>query len=117
MKSVFILHHSYEIDGREETKLIGAYTSEAKAEAAIEKLKTKPGFKVRPDDFVISEYELNTDHWTEGYSTMTTIMVKDTQGNWKAVAAAVQSDDTYKIVEKYENGLLNEYKDGDFVKC
>lgn len=117
MNSVFILHHSYELDELEQTKLIGAYSSITEAEAAIERLIGKPGFKDHPDDFVITEYELNQDNWTEGFSTMTTIMVKDIAGNWKAVAAAVLSDGNYEIVEKYENDLLGEFKDGDIVRC
>ncbi len=66
---------------------------------------------------MISEYELNKDYWVEGYSVMTTIMVKDITDNWKAVSAAVQPDNTYGIVEKYENDILGEFKDSDIVRC
>ena len=117
MNSVFILHHSYEIDGYEETKLIGVYSSTAKAESAIERLKRKAGFRDRPDAFIIGQYELDQDHWSEGYSTMTTIKVKDINGNWKPVAAAVLLDGNYEIVEKYENDLPDDFKDGDIVRC
>lgn len=48
---------------------------------------------------------------------MTTIEVKDIYGNWKPVAAAVLGDGNYEIVEKYENDILVDFKDGDVVRC
>ena len=59
MKTVFILHHSYELDDQDETKLIGTYSTKEQAELAITRLKDKNGFKYHPDAFVISEYELD----------------------------------------------------------
>lgn len=117
MKSVFVLHHSYELDGYDETKLIGVYTSNEEAQLAIERLIGKPGFRNYPDAFGVTEYELDKDHWLEGFVTITTIMVKDIHGNWKAVTAAVEPGDAYIIIEKYQNDLLGEFKDGDIVSC
>jgi hypothetical protein len=117
MKSVFILHHSYELDGCDKTKLIGVYTSAAEAESAIGRLKQQPGFCDYPNAFIYDEYELNKDHWNEGFATMTTIAVKDINGRWKSVAAVALKDGNYRIVEKYENHLLEAFKDGDVVRC
>lgn len=117
MEKVYILHHSYEMEGQEQTKLIGVYTSAGEAEAAVARLKNQPGFKDRPDDFIYEAYELNKDHWTEGFSVMTTILVKDIKDNWKPVAAAFLIDGTYEIVEKYEYESLGDFKDGDIVRC
>lgn len=51
----------------EDVKLIGAYASEAAAQAAIERLRKQPGFRDYPDDFTIDAYEIDKDHWTEGF--------------------------------------------------
>lgn len=117
MTSVFTLEHSYESDGYEETKFIGVYSSREEAEMAIERLKTQNGFKYHVDAFHIEEYEINKDHWTEGFATMTTIMVKSIKGEWKAVSAECLPNEEYIVVEKYENDQLGEFKDGDIVKC
>ena len=117
MKSVFVLQHSYEIDERDRTKFIGVYSTVKEAESAIMRLKRQSGFCDRPNDFNIDEYELNKDHWQEGFSTMTSIMVKNINDEWMLVSAACLIDGNYEIVEKYENHLLAEFKDGDIVKC
>jgi len=117
MKSVFVLQHSYELDSCEETKFIGVYTSKEEAQAAIERLKTQNGFRQKPNNFYIDEYELNKDHWTEDFATITTIYTKDFQNNWKAVVAEILEDETYQILEFYENDLLGDFKNLDIVKC
>ena len=117
VNGVFILQHSYELDGIEHTKLIGAYSSQPEVDLAIERLRKQPGFCDHPDDFFSELYEFNQDHWAEGFATVTTIRVKDINGEWKAVSANVLTDGNYMIVEKYENHLLGEFKDGDIVKC
>lgn len=68
MRSVFILWYAHEYaDGSESEMLIGVYSSRPDAEAAITRVRVKPGFAENPDDFVIDEYEIGKDHWTEGY--------------------------------------------------
>jgi hypothetical protein len=117
MENVFLLHHSYESEGREETKFIGVYSSNAEAEAAIKRLKDKNGFRYRPDCFFIAEQELNKDHWQDGFATMTTIHVKDKNGNWITTSAECLPDDIYQVVELYNNEMLGEFKHEDFVRC
>jgi hypothetical protein len=51
--------------------LIGVYRTEADAKAAIERLRHKPGFTTFPDGFQVSPYELNQDHWTDGFVVAT----------------------------------------------
>ena len=51
----------------EDVKLIGAYSSEAAAWAAIERLRMQPGFRDHPDAFTIDGYEIDKDHWKEGF--------------------------------------------------
>jgi hypothetical protein len=81
MNTIFVLHHLHVLPGGEEdTKLIGTYRSNESALAAIDQLKVQPGFCDYPrlidplvDDeesgFYLDEYELDKDHWCEGYIT------------------------------------------------
>lgn len=67
MNEVFLLWHVCELDGEEDEKVIGVYRSEADASAAIARLHNKPGFTTCPNGFKVCPYELNRDHWTEGF--------------------------------------------------
>ncbi|MBC8138705.1 MAG: hypothetical protein H8F28_22725 [Fibrella sp.] len=68
MSTVFLLQHSYEDEGFcEEVKMIGVYASREKAQAAIERLRSQPGFRDRPDGFNTDEYKVDQDNWAEGY--------------------------------------------------
>ena len=69
MKSVFIVQHSYNLEGCDETKIIGIYSNEKEAKLAIDRIKLQPGFSQKPNDFYVDEYELNKDNWAEGYIT------------------------------------------------
>jgi len=117
MKTIFILQHSYELDGHDETKFIGAYSTKEQAELAITRLKDKNGFKYRTDAFEISEYELDQNNWTEGFSTMTTIQVKSKYDTWITVQAECLPNNNYQICERDENDLLSEFKYQDIVEC
>lgn len=82
MNSVFIVQHLNVLpDGQEDVKLIGAYRSREAAHAAVERLKQQPGFCDHPHlvdppscageaGFYMDEYELNKDHWIEGFITV-----------------------------------------------
>jgi hypothetical protein len=68
---VFILWHVHEMEsGEEDSKLIGVYSTEQSAEAARQRSCRLPGFRDSPDAFTIDNYEVDTDHWTEGYATV-----------------------------------------------
>ena len=99
MKSVFIVEHSYEKNSCDETKFIGVYSSAEKAQATVERLKQQPGFRDRPQDFQVNEVDLDKDHWTEGYASMTTIEVEDKNGNWMTVQAEELADGHFQIIE------------------
>jgi hypothetical protein len=82
MKSVIVVQHLHRLpSGADDVKLIGVYRTEANARAAVGRLAMQPGFckhanvidpELDQDDqgFHIDEYELDKDHWTEGYVTM-----------------------------------------------
>jgi hypothetical protein len=68
VESVFLLWYVRSAITENETEiLIGAYTSDQQANSAIERLKDKPGFVDHMAGFQIQQYELNKDHWTEGF--------------------------------------------------
>jgi hypothetical protein len=71
MTNVYVVQHVHVLDEDEEdTKMIGVYETEQLAQAAVERLRLQPGFCDTPDGFHIGRYELNQDHWTEGYITV-----------------------------------------------
>jgi hypothetical protein len=74
--AVHLLYHQFEFrnnkleDFEERAKLIGVYSEEEEAKHAIERVKDKPGFRDYPDSFLIDCYELNQDHWQDGFVTL-----------------------------------------------
>jgi hypothetical protein len=68
---VFLVQHVREHDDRsEDVKLIGVYSSDAKAQAAIARLRSQPGFSDFPDGFHVDRYVVDEDHWREGFETV-----------------------------------------------
>lgn len=69
-QSVFVLQHVHQWeDGEEDVKMIGVYSTHEEADKAIERMKLLPGFDQAADNFSVGRYQLNVDHWTEGYVT------------------------------------------------
>ena len=67
MNHAYVLQHTIEhLDG-EDSKLIGVYSSKAAAEAAIARLREKPGFQLPHGEFQIDVYEVDQDNWTQGF--------------------------------------------------
>jgi hypothetical protein len=75
---VYLLWHIHPIDGDVGEKLIGVYSTDELARDAASRLARAPGFVDLPDlvadddgagGFLISQYTLDEDHWTEGYVT------------------------------------------------
>lgn len=67
-ESIFYLSHEY-YDGAMYDYLtdIGVYSSLEKAKNALRTYQKLPIFKEHSEGFVIDEYEINKDHWTEGF--------------------------------------------------
>ena len=66
---VYVLQHVHSRgNGAEDVKFIGVYSSRENALSAIAKLSQTPGFSDAPNGFHIDEYQLDKDHWVEGYS-------------------------------------------------
>jgi hypothetical protein len=82
METVFVVQHLHVLpDDEEDVKFIGVYSSSASARAAIERLRTQPGFHQFPNvvdstkgedeqGFYIEEYRIDQDHWPEGFVTV-----------------------------------------------
>jgi len=64
---VFMVQHAYEVDGEEDVKTVGIYSTRTEAEAAVERARARPGFRDYPDGFYIDRYVLDRDCWTEGF--------------------------------------------------
>ena len=69
---VFLLWHTHPLtDGfgtHEEVKLIGVFSSEEKAQEAIEQLRNKEGFRDYPPQcFLIDRTGLDQTSWTDGF--------------------------------------------------
>lgn len=69
--SVWVVHHIH-IRGEddEDEKLIGVYSTEDLARAAVVRLSTQPGFDKQPENFRVSEFPLNWTGWEEGFVTI-----------------------------------------------
>ena len=57
------------LDGGEDVKLIGVYSSIAEANSAIERKGSCEGFRDHKVGFEISTYSLDKDTWSEGFVT------------------------------------------------
>lgn len=69
-KKVFVLMHAHETSPDvEDIKLIGVYSSEVAAKSAAERTKYLPGFADTPEGFHVQAYQLDKDHWVEGFVT------------------------------------------------
>jgi homoserine kinase type II len=69
-KSVYVVQHvAREDEADEDVKLVGVYSSRAEARAAVARLRGQPGFCDAPNGFHIDEYQLDKDHWSEGFGS------------------------------------------------
>ena len=71
LATVYVLQHVHELSNdNEDVKFIGVYSSQANAEAAVARMRLQPGFADSPDGFHIDPYDIDADHWTEGFITV-----------------------------------------------
>ncbi|GAB4060152.1 DUF2283 domain-containing protein [Catellatospora paridis] len=54
----------------DDIKLLGVYSSDQRAQERIEQTRDQPGFVDEPDCFLVTSYQLDEDHWTEGFVTI-----------------------------------------------
>lgn len=69
---IYLLWHSHlQETGEQDVKLLGVYSTEARARGRASAARELPGFRDAPDGFEVSEYEVDRDAWTEGFATFT----------------------------------------------
>ena len=120
--NIYILHQIRGFDGEEDVKLIGVYSSRGEAERAVERLAIEPGFRDHCEGFDIQSYEVDKDHWTEGFVSFVTIYVRllnEGTEVWRPVEAEVLGDDCFKIVSENTdpNDETWEFPPGSIVRC
>ncbi len=69
MTAVYLVTHTHELNGIDDVKLIGAYSSRADAQKAVQRKLAFPGFRDHPKGFHISRIKLGRDQWSEGFVT------------------------------------------------
>ena len=122
MNTVYVLQHEYEQWGVDNVKFIGVYSTYQEAETAIKRLLPQPGFRNWPKGFTIDSYELNVDHWVEGFDVIVPIYVKtleDSSNPWHCVFAEWLPGDLYKILPLQEDNLKIDlvFTPNQVVKC
>lgn len=121
MTTVFVLHHVRADDEfGDDAKLIGVYSCDASANAAIERLSMQPGFREHPAGFQVSQYPLDKDHWTEGFITMTRINMPlghEEVESWAMVSVQDLHDGRYEICGPMPDDEHWRYPPGSVVKC
>ena len=65
MERAFLVQHQR--SDTEDVKIIGIYSTRRAARAAIERVLGQPGFSTYPDGFTVDSYEVDRDHWAEGF--------------------------------------------------
>ena len=101
-------------------KLIGVYASEADAEAAVNRLRDRPGFQDHADAFHIDPYRVGQDHWREGFASLVTIMVPLLDAGrdvMRPVHAAMLPLDRYEIVTPNDGDERWAFSTGQVVSC
>lgn len=122
MNLIYIVFHEFTLFDKDDTKFIGAYSTQKNAEEAVERLRHQPGFCDWPEGFSIDEYTIDRDNWKQGFSTVVPIHVRvlDGKKNYFECAHAVWiPGDLYRILsfdQDVEQGSL-EFKTGQVVKC
>jgi len=66
-RKVWILEHCHELDGCDDIKRIGIFSSAENAQRIMNQLRNAPGFNDYPDGFTIDMVELDTFEWATGF--------------------------------------------------
>ena len=67
---VWLLWHTHSVGDEDDEKLIGVYSSPEKAAEAQRRMCQLPGFRDFQDGFGIDPYTVDSDRWTEGFTTI-----------------------------------------------
>ena len=119
---VFVLHHIRDLNGEEDVKLIGLYSSRQAGTDAIIRLSSQPGFRGHPDGFHLEPYEVDRDHWAEGFTSIVTIYVRligEGTDVWRPVEAEHLGGNLFRILSENQNpdDETWEFSTGQAVRC
>ena len=121
MTTVFLLYHVHDGDDfDDDTKLIGAYSSKANAEAAKQRLADQPGFRELPAGFNIVSAVLDKDHWTEGFVTVTRVNMpldNEAEESWTMVVVQDLHDGRFEVRGPMPEGQCWRFPPGSIVQC
>jgi hypothetical protein len=68
--NVYMVQHTHvHEDGREDVKILGVYSSEPLAQAAVRRAHALPGFRDLPNGFEVVKIRVDRDEWSEGFKT------------------------------------------------
>ncbi len=107
-KQLYLLYHAYEINGREEIKMLGIYTSPEYAEQAKIRYSRKEGFRDFPlHCFYTAAYYPDQDlQWTEGFFTEPESVLEDFRKLSAQLSEFLQIPDDWENPDYFE--LLQE---------
>jgi homoserine kinase type II len=70
MKVYVVQHVHVQGNDEEDVKFLGVYSSRENADAAITRLGQATGFAETSERFFVDEYQVDKDHWVEGFVTV-----------------------------------------------
>ena len=78
--TVFVLQHVHTLDdGSEDVKFIGVYSSREAASATQDRIGKAYGFSSATSGFHVDEYQVDKDHWVDGFDASETNDVSQPQ--------------------------------------
>ena len=107
-QNLYLLYHAYEINGHEEIKILGIYTSPENAEQAKQRYLHLEGFREFPAHcFWIQRYAPNKDDaWTDGFFTEPESVLQSFRKLSAELSAFLELPDNWENQEYFE--LLQE---------
>ena len=71
LRFVYIVQHVHKItEDNEDIKFVGVYSTQRTAREAVSRLRRAEGFRDHPRGFYVGKYEIDKDHWIEGFITV-----------------------------------------------
>lgn len=118
---MFLLWHGDDVDpGPPERLLLGVYSTEEKAQDRIVRSLTVSGFEDFSEAFQITEYELDKDHWIDGFSVLENVnieVLEDGLRVWKPVQAVVLASGLHRLLTDASDGQDWILPSGSTVRC
>lgn len=69
-RSVFLVWHAHDLVEEVDVKLLGVFSTRGLAEDCVVRARAEDGFRDYPNNFEVSEYQVDQDTWNEGFVTL-----------------------------------------------